>query len=395
MIHNPIRSFFVLITLAILNLSCLADTTSAVNSTPPDAPSSRLVVVGDVHGDYARFFDLLRRAELINKRGRWSGDNAVLVQLGDVLDRGAESRKANDLLMRLQKEAKKSNGAVHVLIGNHEAMIAQGDMRYVHPGEYDAFKDRQSRKRQQKYYERTVEYLNTLPENERPLIDEDFKNKWFDAHPPGSVEMRQAWAPTGEYGRWLLSRPVVLKRANTLFLHGGISATFESMSIEEINMRARTELSTGVDAGDDAVVNTPDGPLWYRGLAVMPESEENHALVDRILNRYGVERIVVGHTPLMRGVMPRFDGKVIVNDVGLSKHYGGGFAYLEIADDVVAIHHRGRTFALPTDDDARLDYLAQIMALEEDSDNRASIQKQIDSLTAAPPAVEESATGSD
>ena len=53
----------------------------------------------------------------------------LLVSLGDLLDRGAESRKVMDLLMKLQSQAPASGGHVHVVIGNHELMNLTGDMR--------------------------------------------------------------------------------------------------------------------------------------------------------------------------------------------------------------------------------------------------------------------------
>ena len=51
------------------------------------------------------------------------------------MDRGPDSRKALDLLERLQDEAQRSGGAVHALLGNHEIMRMLGDLRYVTPGE--------------------------------------------------------------------------------------------------------------------------------------------------------------------------------------------------------------------------------------------------------------------
>ena len=62
----------------------------------------RVVAVGDIHGGYDAFVAILREAQLLDRRDRWIGGRAVLVQTGDVLDRGADSRKALDLLRRRQ-----------------------------------------------------------------------------------------------------------------------------------------------------------------------------------------------------------------------------------------------------------------------------------------------------
>ena len=69
----------------------------------------------------------------------WAAGKTHLVQIGDVLDRGPDSRKAMDLLMKLEGQAADAGGAVHPLIGNHEAMVLLNDWRYVHPAEELAF----------------------------------------------------------------------------------------------------------------------------------------------------------------------------------------------------------------------------------------------------------------
>jgi hypothetical protein len=39
-------------------------------------------------------------------------------------------------MMNLERQAKKAGGAVHALIGNHEAMNVYGDLRYVTTEEF-------------------------------------------------------------------------------------------------------------------------------------------------------------------------------------------------------------------------------------------------------------------
>lgn len=112
----------------------------------------RVVAVGDVHGDCDQLVSLLRSAELLDAQGNWSGGGTHLVQTGDLLDRGPDSRKAMDLLMKLEEQARSAGGRVHVLIGNHEAMNVYGDLRYVSPGEYAAFRDADSEKAREALY---------------------------------------------------------------------------------------------------------------------------------------------------------------------------------------------------------------------------------------------------
>ena len=83
--------------------------------------------------------EALTAAEIVDGELAWSGADAHLVIVGDILDRGPDSRAAMDLLMKLETEAEAAGGRVHVLIGNHEAMNLVGDLRYVAAAEYAAF----------------------------------------------------------------------------------------------------------------------------------------------------------------------------------------------------------------------------------------------------------------
>ncbi len=350
---------------------------------------ARIVAVGDVHGDHEQFVRVLSEAGLIDHRGKWSGGTTHLVQLGDIPDRGPGSRKSMDLLMKLERQAKKAGGAVHALIGNHESMTMQHDLRYTHPGEYEAFATRGSARRRDRYYEATVASIkaSTAP-HQWPEFDQAHRAEWDQAHPLGAVELRQAWAPGGRYGAWVLSHNAVVRVNRTVFLHGGLSEAFMHMPISEINTRIRTELTTPLQLPENALVNAPEGPLWYRGLATLVEDAHNEAIVDRILAAYDAERIVIAHTPRLRAVVPRFNGKVLLADVGLSAHYGNGHAYVVIEGDEAYVMHRGKRLALLDSRESTLRYLQQVQALESDP---APAQRYIEAFLQSPAATSEQA----
>ena len=99
----------------------------------------RLVAVGDVHGDFEALADVLAAAKIANAScGAWTGGDAILVQMGDVADRGRDVTKANDCLRRLQRLAPAAGGRVVRLVGNHELMRAEGSLRDAHPTESSA-----------------------------------------------------------------------------------------------------------------------------------------------------------------------------------------------------------------------------------------------------------------
>ncbi len=72
---------------------------------------------------------------------------------------------------------------------------------------------------------------------------------------------------------------------------------------------------------------------------------------------------MIGHTVAPGVVLPRFGGKVILNDVGLSAVYGGPRSSLEIKGDVVSVRHRGTLLPVPTTPDLTK-YLQAARALE-------------------------------
>ncbi|HOG40854.1 MAG TPA: metallophosphoesterase [Syntrophorhabdaceae bacterium] len=91
-----------------------------------DARKKRRIVVGDVHGELDIFREIIRNAGLIDTKERWAGGDNILIQTGDVIDRGPRSVNSFDFLRQLQKEAIKTGGEVIRLCGNHELMILQG-----------------------------------------------------------------------------------------------------------------------------------------------------------------------------------------------------------------------------------------------------------------------------
>src|SRR5690242_2008709 len=79
--------------------------TASIIGWPAVAANERIVAIGDVHGDLDDFVALLQRTSILDTNRHWSGRNTILVQTGDLIDRGPKSRAVLDLMMQLQKEA--------------------------------------------------------------------------------------------------------------------------------------------------------------------------------------------------------------------------------------------------------------------------------------------------
>jgi hypothetical protein len=104
----------------------------------------RIIAIGDIHGDFTLLIKCLKLANLINDNGEWIGKDTIVVQVGDQIDNcreinncinhkddNPEDVKILMYMTNLHLQAKKYNGAVYSLIGNHELMNIEGDMRYV------------------------------------------------------------------------------------------------------------------------------------------------------------------------------------------------------------------------------------------------------------------------
>jgi hypothetical protein len=298
----------------------------------------RIVAVGDVHGAYAALARTLGNAGILDAEDGWAAGAAHLVVTGDFLDRGPDSRRVMDLLMRLEGEAAEAGGRVHVLLGNHEVMNLVGDLRYVSAAEYAAFADEES------------------PGSGTPA-------------PPGFFAHRRAFAPDGHYGRWLLEKPFIVVINDTAFVHGGLSPMVTELGLEGINGSLKAELAAyagflqeltdagildatqnfyrhatllqalpedpnrpaGIEAAiagvlelQDAAIHDLDSPVWYRGNVACSALIESDKL-DAALERIDAARVVIGHTPTATGnVQLRLDGRVVEIDTGmLTAAYGG------------------------------------------------------------------------
>ena len=348
----------------------------------------RIVALSDIHGAYGALVDTLQSAAVIDDSLSWSGFGSHLVVVGDIMDRGPDSRKAMDLLMRLETEAASAGGRVHALIGNHEAMNLIGDLRYVSISEFAAFANDETAEEREHWF--TAYRSLRAPENE----DADELHAAFNRDfPAGYFAHRRAFSPDGKYGSWLLSKPVIVVINGTAFVHGGLSPMVAERGLHGVNEVLVGEMKLAVqqlqivydqrlllptdtyhDYADllagfvPSVTTEPgvaeavatviglrnldlqagDGPLWYRGNVLCNEVIEGDRL-DASLRAIGAHRVVIGHTPTVgRRVLQRFDGRVLEVDTGmLSDYYRGSGNALVIEQDRVFVINQGSTEAVP------------------------------------------------
>jgi hypothetical protein len=284
-----------------------------------------LVAVGDVHGAYDPLVGLLRGLGLVDQGLHWSGASAHLVFVGDLIDRGPGDRAILDLTRRLQREAEAAGGRVHVLLGNHEAMNLVGDLRYVSAESFAAFEHEETDR------ERRAGWSRYRGQYDGPEL---VARRAFDEQrPPGYFARERLLAPDGEYGAWLLERPAVVVVNGIVFVHGGLTEELAAAGLVAINRNVREGVRGELKRKAAAMFDpyAPDGPLWYRGLAVENERILRVPL-ERILEKLGARAMVIAHTPTETWtVTSRFNGRLYRTDVGMG--YGKPAQALVFDDD--------------------------------------------------------------
>ena len=204
-------------------------------------------VVGDVHGHVEPLVRLLRDAGLVDERIAWSGADARLWFIGDLVDRGPDGVGALDLVMRLERE-----GDVRCLLGNHEAGLVAA---YRYPA--------------------------------------------VECGVPG-VTFGMVWEANGgvasdlarlrpEHLAWIERLPAVAQEGDRLLVHSDTDG-YLRYGGDVASMCAGVSRTV---AGDDVVAL--DGlleTLADRSAFVEPDR------LDRLLGALGYERVVHGHTPI-------------------------------------------------------------------------------------------------
>ena len=230
-----------------------------------------LVAVGDVHGCLDCLMNTLEANGVVDSDGRWIAGKRTVVQLGDILGRGADDHKVIHHIRRLSSEASLAGGNWVQLLGNHEDMELNGDFRYAKDGPDAGY---------------------------------------------GTTSARaKAFSQGNPDGDWLRSLPVIYQWEGIVFVHGGLSIPeLAQFGVETINRYAR------IPNTREQIVNHI---LWDRTLTLRKEKDVC-PILDQVLDALGAHTMVVGHTiTASAGFAPgelaeRCDGKLRMTDVGMS-----------------------------------------------------------------------------
>lgn len=261
----------------------------------------RIVVFGDIHGDFNLVLNLLKLSGVATYIGNdeflWTGGSTYVVQIGDQIDRCRPSYNTscnnplttfNDehsdikilkLFTNLHKQAIKVGGKVISLLGNHEIMNSLGYLDYV------SYKGLQG-------------FYNYKDPQDPNLI---FNN--------GTNARKYAFAPGNEYGKLLgCTRVSTVIIGSNLFVHAGLVTSLihklnlvDVNDLENINIAIRKWLLGILDI--KYVNNLINGSLfWTRILGNLPPNVplDNPICLQNIgdvLKIFNLNGMIIGHTP--------------------------------------------------------------------------------------------------
>lgn len=226
---------------------------------------SRIVLLGDIHGRYDLLIEALRATGLW--QGVWTGEDSLLLQTGDLIDRGPQGFCCMDLLMSLSDQAAQAGGRAVSVLGNHELMAlaaASGDPNG-----------------------QTMWRRN----GNQALVTEYWETSAQRGDLPSMEGFYHLFTPAGVYGQWILGRPALVKTPAFLMTHAGLTL---DMDLGFFLGRVDETLSNIPDSA--YLLTKPDDPVWGRGGPFWTRSLHPGAIEETCL-REGVEFQVVGHTP--------------------------------------------------------------------------------------------------
>lgn len=250
---------------------CSPLTTIHLDPSPPQPiPATwemptRLLAVSDLEGNYDTFVQFLKANKVVDDEGHWAWGDGHLAFVGDIVDRGDQVTELLWYIRALEHEANAAGGHVHYILGNHEAMIMAGDLRYIHPK-----------------YTATSEQLGHT----------------YDA----------LFGSETELGRWFRTRNSIEQIGPLLFVHAGYSPVLEQLKLEpeQINEQIQASLGPPIPKRADrkelatSLEWNRQGPMWYRGYFARYAKDYGDAPSDEqlleILKRHQAEYIVVGHS---------------------------------------------------------------------------------------------------
>ncbi|WP_299435214.1 metallophosphoesterase [uncultured Aquimarina sp.] len=231
---------------------------------------NKIAFISDIHGDYEYMDCILKNLNIIDFDGNWNFNKNHLVIAGDMVDRGNEVSSVLWKIVELSEQARKAGGMIHYIIGNHEQYILRGNFSRVDP-------------------------VNLYAIQQMMSFKDAFSDKTY-------------------LGKWLRTRPVVIKIGDIIITHGGISSDTASknFSLQQLNQAMWDYWANkSVDDNMKEAILGKTGVTKYRGYIRQNDEVKKTTPqeMNTILKTYDASHIIVGHTNVPK-IEPLYDGKV-------------------------------------------------------------------------------------
>ena len=267
--------------------------------------TTRRVIVGDVHGALDSLTAILVHAGVMDRTGAWSAGETILIQTGDVIDRGPDSIGAVALLRGLQAQAIAHRSRVVRVCGNHELMLLQENYKYVD------FSDPGPLARQFRRDVAAGLLQAAYTDGIRLYTHAGVRSVVYDRL---IAEIRQTQSS---------NRP---RRVSLVAVADHINAVFKTAVAGRQCGREHHSMFW-VDAARGG--RDQAGGIFWGDYADIVSSEQAWRVPQ-----------VFGHTPSRGGSLAHARGLMLINvDAGMCEVYGGRTAYLEITADGEPVQH--------------------------------------------------------
>lgn len=245
---------------------------------------TRWLALSDIHGQYELFVKLLKEHQVIDGELNWIFGDSHLVINGDIMDRGQGVTEALWLVFKLLQQAAAQGGRVHYNMGNHELMVLDNDLRYIH-------------------------------------------KKYAAAQDVLGASYQAQFSQGSFFGQWISGQSLLFRINETGFVHAGISPEVVALGLRpaEIN---RIFIDSIIPQEKDVYrasellgfLATTNGPVWYRGYFNDENLTDDD--IDAIFLWWGIDHMVVGHTS-QDHVLTLFDGRIFAIDSSIKNGRSG------------------------------------------------------------------------
>jgi hypothetical protein len=276
--------------------------------------NNKIIAMGDLHGDYQVFINMLIMCDLVDDDIDWIGGNTYLIQLGDTLDgkrpdtvidpsflKVSGEIEIIELIIKLDAQAKRFGGRVISLIGNHELYpyYLKKDIKFVR----DYVKSADVKKFKERFNMNRVEFLQ-----------------------PG----RQGGVLFGR------TRPLILQLGEFIFVHGsitdklinhGLNKKTGKVDINKINKDTSNWLNGKGNVPKFLEEMDEENPVFSRHYSNSRTfNEEECNKFDKQLEFFDkANYVVMGHSRF-KNINSACNNTLIRTDVSLSRAFGGDLA---------------------------------------------------------------------